>query len=84
MSVKDIENAMTQLAPEELNELVAWLADYQETVWDEPIKQDLDTGRLDAISKEGKVGIVSFNGSAQSLLDRQCPPYGYDLTFYKT
>jgi len=49
MNVKDIEQAITQLSPEELAELSVWFADYQATVWDEQIEQDLDAGRLDAL-----------------------------------
>jgi len=52
MSVKDIENAITQLSPEELAELSAWLADYQAKVWDKQIERDLDAGRLDALLEE--------------------------------
>lgn len=52
MSVKEIEKAITQLSPEELAELSAWLADYQAKVWDEQIERDLDAGRLDALLKE--------------------------------
>lgn len=49
MSVKEIENAITQLSPEELAELSAWFADYQAKVWDEQIERDLDEGRLDVL-----------------------------------
>ena len=52
MSVKEIENAITQLSPEELAELSAWLADYQAQVWDNQIERDLDAGRLDALLEE--------------------------------
>jgi len=52
MSVKDIENAITQLSLEELAELSAWLADYQAKVWDKQIERDLDAGRLDALLEE--------------------------------
>lgn len=52
MSVKEIENAIAQLSPEELAELSAWLADYQAKVWDEQIERDLDAGRLDALLEE--------------------------------
>ncbi|PSQ87836.1 MAG: hypothetical protein BRD42_00840 [Bacteroidetes bacterium QS_3_64_15] len=52
MSVKEIENAITQLSPEELVELSAWLADYRAQVWDNQIERDLDAGRLDALLKE--------------------------------
>lgn len=52
MSVKEIEEAITRLSPEELAELSVWLADYQAQVWDEQIKRDLEAGRLDALLEE--------------------------------
>jgi BioD-like phosphotransacetylase family protein len=65
MSVKDIENAITQLSPEELVELSAWLADYQAKVWDKQIERDLDAGRLDALLEE--VDEEYEAGEAESL-----------------
>lgn len=52
MSVKDIENAITQLSAKDLAELSAWLGDYRAEVWDEQLERDLDTGRLDALLEE--------------------------------
>jgi hypothetical protein len=52
MRAKEIENAITQLSPEELAELSAWFADHQAKVWDEQIERDLDEGRLDALLKK--------------------------------
>lgn len=49
MSVKEIEDAITQLSPEQLAELSAWFADYQAKIGDEQIERDLDEGRLDAL-----------------------------------
>ena len=52
MSVKEIEEAITRLSPEELAELSVWLADYQAQVWDEQIERDLEAGRLDALLEQ--------------------------------
>lgn len=52
MRVKEIEEAITRLSPEEVAELSAWLADYQAQVWDEQIEDDLEAGRLDALLEE--------------------------------
>ena len=52
MSVREIENAITQLSPEDLAELSAWLADYQAKVSDDQIERDLDEGRMDALLEE--------------------------------
>jgi hypothetical protein len=52
MGGEEIENAITQLSPQELAELSAWLADYQANVWDDQIERDLDAGRVDAFLEE--------------------------------
>ena len=49
MSVQEIEYAITQLAKNELNELVTWLQEYRHALWDKQIAGDLDAGRLDLV-----------------------------------
>jgi hypothetical protein len=49
MTVKEIESAITQLLPDELAELMAWLAHHHAQVWDQRIEDDLEAGRLDAL-----------------------------------
>ncbi len=62
MSVKDIEQAITQLTSSELTELVSWLHDYHHQVRDKQIECDLDSGRLDSLiaeaEKEYKAGLA--------------------------
>ena len=62
MSVKEIEAAITMLPPKELDELMAWLADYDHQVWDQQIEDDLEAGRLDAalaeVDKEYQAGLA--------------------------
>ncbi|MEO0557340.1 MAG: hypothetical protein AAF170_04060 [Bacteroidota bacterium] len=48
MSVQEIETAITQLAPEDVEKLAVWLADYRNREWDQQIGRDLDEGRLDS------------------------------------
>ena len=52
MSVKEIEQAITQLPEEELTELVNWLEEYRHQIWDKQIAEDLDSGRLDTLLSE--------------------------------
>jgi hypothetical protein len=55
MSVTDVESAITQLSPKELAELLAWLKEYEEKVWDNKIEEDLEVGRLnDLLAPVGK------------------------------
>ena len=52
MSVKEIEQAITQLPPNEVAELVAWLEEYHHQKWDRQIEADLEAGRLDSLLAE--------------------------------
>ena len=52
MSIKEIEAAITKLPPTQLDELIIWLADYHQQVWDKQIEDDLESGRLDAVLAE--------------------------------
>ena len=52
MSVKEIEEAITQLPPNELIELVSWWNEYQNDAWDRQMAEDADSGRLDALLAE--------------------------------
>lgn len=52
MSVQEIETAISQLPAKDLPELTAWLADYQQRLWDQQIEDDLESGRLDAMLGE--------------------------------
>jgi hypothetical protein len=49
MSIREIEVAITQLAPHDLAELTAWLVEYHAKVWDQKFDADLEAGRLDAV-----------------------------------
>ncbi len=49
MSILEIEQAITQLPPNELHELFVWLADQHHQLWDKQIENDLDSGRLDSL-----------------------------------
>ena len=62
MSVKEIEAAITMLPSKQLGELMAWLADYDQQVWDRQIEDDLEAGRLDAalaeVDKDYQAGLA--------------------------
>jgi hypothetical protein len=47
MSVKELENAVSVLSPEELQEFRIWFADFEMAQWDRQIEQDSNAGRLD-------------------------------------
>lgn len=52
MSVQEIERAVVQLSPTELQEFAEWFADYQAEIWDKQIEEDVLSGRLDALIAE--------------------------------
>lgn len=61
MSVKEVEDAITQLSAKELTELMAWLEEYHAQMWDKQIEEHLEAGRLDAmladVDKEYESGL---------------------------
>jgi hypothetical protein len=52
MSVVEIESAIAQLPAKEVAELMAWLQNYHEQVWDRQIEDDLEAGRLGKLLAE--------------------------------
>ena len=62
MSVKEIEKALIELPPSELDALRARVAKYRADGWDKQVEDDLDSGRLDALladmDKEYEAGLA--------------------------
>lgn len=56
MSVKDIEAAITQLAPTDLAELSKWFEEFQAEVWDRQIEEDGGAGRFASLNELAKAG----------------------------
>ncbi|MEI8373699.1 MAG: hypothetical protein WCJ35_12800 [Planctomycetota bacterium] len=52
MSIAEIESAITQLPAKEYAELMAWLQEYHDRMWDKQLDDDLAAGRLDALMAE--------------------------------
>jgi hypothetical protein len=52
MSIAEIESAIAQLLAKDFAELMAWIQQYHDRVWDKQIEDDLAAGRLDAIMAE--------------------------------
>lgn len=51
ISVKEIEQAITNLPPDQLEEFRAWYESYDAEAWDTQIENDIVSGRLDAIAE---------------------------------
>lgn len=49
MSVREIQEAITELPPEELSVLLEWIEQYDVEPWDRQIAEDAAAGRFDAL-----------------------------------
>ena len=49
MSITEIQQAITELSPEELERFRAWFEEYCAEVWDKQIETDVKTGLLDKL-----------------------------------
>ena len=62
MSIAEIESAITQLPANDFAELMVWLQNYHEQMWDRQIEDDLETGHLDKllaeVDSEHKAGLA--------------------------
>ena len=52
MSLAEIKTAIRQLSFEERAELAAWLHGWQDDEWDEQMKRDIGSGKLDDVLRE--------------------------------
>lgn len=48
----EIESAIQNLSPNELNEFRGWFADYNMKTWDNQLLGDIQNGRLDTLAQE--------------------------------
>jgi DNA-binding PadR family transcriptional regulator len=52
MTISEIEQAITELSPEELARFREWFEEYYAEVWDKQIEEDAKSGRLDKLISE--------------------------------
>ena len=52
MTIQEIEQAITELSPDQLARLREWFDEYFAQVWDEQIERDAASGRLDKLIAE--------------------------------
>jgi hypothetical protein len=52
VSVEEIKSAIEQLSFEQRAELAAWLHGWKDDEWDEQMKSDIASGKLDSILTE--------------------------------
>ena len=51
ISVKEIQEAITALSPEELSRFRRWFEEFDAQRWDEAFEEDARTGRLDKVAE---------------------------------
>ena len=51
-TVREIEEAIRILPPEQLTELRTWFAEFDSAMWDNQLKDDVTAGRLDGFAEE--------------------------------
>ena len=54
MSITEIKEAVMKLSTGELTELVEWLDEFYESLWDRQIEEDLESGKLDHLIKQAR------------------------------
>ena len=54
MTVKEIENAVSNLPHSDLKEFAEWFEEHQSLLWDEQIEQDAGAGRFDSLISQAK------------------------------
>ncbi len=59
MSVQEIEKAVTQLPPEELDQLMERLEEMRQEQWDQQIARDFASGRFDEAIEQAKRDVAA-------------------------
>jgi len=52
MSVLELEQAISQLATEELSQFTTWFEEFKADEWDKQIERDVAAGKFDRINAE--------------------------------
>jgi hypothetical protein len=51
-TVRDIENAIRRLSPQDLTELRRWFAEFDAAAWDAQFEADVRNGKLDTMADQ--------------------------------
>jgi hypothetical protein len=65
MSIHEIEQAITELSPNELARFRQWFEEFDANLWDEQFERDAKSGKLDKLAKQA---VADFSaGKAKEL-----------------
>jgi hypothetical protein len=53
-TIREIEDAVRELSPEDLQKFRQWFLEYHAALWDRQIEDDAASGRLDALMEEAR------------------------------
>lgn len=59
MTVSQIESAIKELPPEEFSKLSEWFEVFEAQIWDEQIKADLESGKLQSLIDEAEADFAA-------------------------
>ncbi len=54
MNITELKTAVKQLPHNELAEFVEWFEDFQESLWDRQIEEDLKAGKFDPLIRQAE------------------------------
>ena len=54
MTTTEIKTAVMSLNATELSELLDWLEEYQESLWDKQIEEDMQLGKFDSLIEKAR------------------------------
>ena len=61
LSIEQIENAILQLPPNQIGELLEWFLNLDYKRWDVQLEKDISEGKLDALAAEAIADFDSGN-----------------------
>jgi hypothetical protein len=56
-SIEQIESAILQLPPQDFRRLSDWMAELDQSRWDEQLERDVAAGRLDKLAEEAEADV---------------------------
>lgn len=54
MNITELKTAVKQLPQNELAEFVEWFEEFQESLWDRQIEEDLKAGKFDRLRRQAE------------------------------
>ena len=54
MNITKLQTAVRELSQDELAEFLEWIDNFQESLWDRQIEEDLKAGKLDSLIQQAE------------------------------